>query len=174
MPHALTFQVASRSRFSCSLLNRLIQRPFVFLALTAGLLLGSFPFVLTSASASTPETPTVSRLEEGTHVFGESPEVGQIGTTYMVVNVQSHQVIGAFYQPSSSFDCFHGQIAENGLELTVVDSYSQASHPYTLALDSTSQVAASSGGATVFVPRGFYAVESSALDHDILATCQAR
>ncbi|MEL6385380.1 MAG: hypothetical protein AAFQ89_23530 [Cyanobacteria bacterium J06626_18] len=174
MPHALTFQAASPSRFSWFLLIRLVKRPLVFLALNAGLLLGSLPFLAVPAFASTPGTPTASSLEEGTHVFGESPEAGQIGTTYMVISVQSHQVVGAFYQPSSSFDCFHGQVDGSELALTVVDSYSQTAHPYTLALDSTSQVASPAGAASVSVPTGFYAIESGALDHDILATCQAR
>ena len=146
----------------------------MFLALNAGLLLGTLPFIANTTFASTTGTPTVSTLGEGTHVFGESPKAGQIGATYMVISVQSHQVVGAFYQPSSSFDCFHGQVTGDELSLTVVDSYSQASHPYTLALDSTSQVASQTGIVSASVPRGFHTVESSALDQDILAVCQSR
>lgn len=173
MPHALALQVASYSRFSWLLLTRLIKRPLLFLALSLGVLLGALPFAPTVAMASSPEISTSARLGDGTYVFGESPEVGQFGVTYMVFRVQSQQIIGAFYQPSSSFDCFHGEIAGNELALTVVDSYSQTPHPYALALDTSSQAASQDGTAGAFVPRGFHPIaELSDVDQNILATCQ--
>ena len=173
MPNALTLQVASYPRCSWLLLFRFVKRPLLFLGLSAGLWLGAFPFTSTTAVASSVEASTSSRLGDGTYVFGESPEVGQFGVTYMVFSVQSQQIVGAFYQPSSSFDCFHGEIVGNEMALTVVDSYSQTPHPYALALDTSGQSASQDGTVGAFVPRGFHPIaELSDVDQDVLAMCQ--
>ncbi|MEM9005934.1 MAG: hypothetical protein AAGE59_20720 [Cyanobacteria bacterium P01_F01_bin.86] len=184
MPYALTPQAASCPQLSWLLLTRFIKRPLLFVALATGLLLGLLPFLSLDARAADTlaadtlaadsEITVASSVKDGTYVFGESSESGQLGVTYMVVNVQAQQLIGAFYQPSSSFDCFHGQITGNEMALTVVDSYSQTAHPYNLALATSSQVASPRGAASAFAPVGFQLVEVSELDHDILATCQAR
>ncbi|NER78036.1 MAG: hypothetical protein F6K42_00330 [Leptolyngbya sp. SIO1D8] len=175
MTPALPVQVASYPRFSWLLLTRCIKRPLMLLVLSVGLLLGSLPFVATTATASNSEPQVTPGLADGIYSFGESPEAGQTGSTYMVLSVQSQQVVGAFYQPSSSFDCFYGQVTGNELTLTVVDSYDQTQYPYALALDASSQIASQDSGANALVPSGFYPLaELSDLDHSILSTCQSR
>ena len=173
MTHAPTVQVASCPRFSWLLLTRLVKRPLLLLTLSAGLLLGAFPFVSAVETVSAAETQVASGLADGTHVFGESPEAGQVGATYMVLNVQSQRVVGAFYKPSSSFDCFSGHITGNEMALTITDSYDDTRYPYTVALDTNSQTASQGGTVNEVVPSGFYPLtELSELDGQILATCQ--
>ena len=173
MNHALTFQAAASTFLSWPLLIRLIKSPLLLLTLSAGLLLGLFPSVSEHAMASSVEAQAIIGFADGTYVFGESPEAGQVGSTYMVFEVQSQSLVGAFYQPSSSFDCFHGQVEDNKMTLTVIDSYDQTSHPYVLALDVASQAASQVGIAGSIVPSGFYSLSDlSELDWSILATCQ--
>lgn len=173
MTTALTIQFASCFRFSWLLLTQFISRPLLLLALSAGLMLGALPFVSMTATASTPEAKVSSGLADGIYAFGESQEPGEPGVTYMVMTVQSQQVTGAFYQPSSSFDCFYGHIAGNEMVLTVVDSYDQTQNPYVLALTASSPIAAQGDSLDALVPEGFYALAGlSSLDQSLVETCQ--
>lgn len=114
-------------------------------------------------------------LTDGIYVFGESPEAGQLGTTYMVMAVEAGQIVGGFYQPSSSFDCFHGEVAQQELALTVIDSYNQTEHPFALALESNTAVAAPEALADEWVPSGFHAIaELSDTDHHVLQVCSGQ
>lgn len=174
MTCAPTIQATAFPRVSWFLLTRVARRPLLALALSAGVLLGILPFMFPNTVALSAETQ-VSGLEDGNYVFGQSEEADQIGSTYMVMTVESQRVLGAFYQPSSSFDCFQGYITGNQLALVVQDSYDQSNHPYNLALEtSSSEVAARIGTSSSLVPSGFHQLEAlSELDHTILETCSA-
>lgn len=175
MSCAPTTQAAFLPRLSWPLLVRVIKRPLLLLALGLGLTVGALPFAAPAIATTPTEISTGLGLEDGTYAFGEVPEAGQLGTTYMILRVQSQTVMGAFYQPSSSFDCFHGSVENQRLTLTVLDSYGQTRYPYALPLEMRdSQVASSTGVVSTLVPRGLYPLPSlSELDHRILATCQA-
>lgn len=174
MTHALTIQDASSTRLIALFLSSLAQRPARLLLFALGLILGTLTALTTITTTATAQTPTLSGLNDGTHVFGETAEAGQLGATYMVVKVQAEKVVGAFYQPSSSFDCFHGELQGNEMALTVIDSYDQTAHPFTVALGTQSQIASQSGTVGNLVPEGFYALPTvSTLDADMLATCEA-
>ncbi len=172
MTHALTLQAVSTPGFAMlSALHNQLDRP---VRLGVGLVLG----VLTSLGGLTAtaiaETNQRLNLSEGTHVFGEVAQPDQIGVTYMVLQVEADQVIGAFYQPASSFDCFRGQIQAGELQLTIRDSYDQTTYPYAMTLQSQTQVASQTGGVGTVVPAGLQALpQVSDLDREILATCQA-
>ena len=77
---------------------------------------------------------------DGVYLYGQSPQPNTIGSEYLVFEVNQGQVIGGFYMPSSSFDCFYGSVEAQKLALTVVDSYEQTPHPYAVALQSESPV----------------------------------
>lgn len=175
MTCALNTQAAS-TKLSWLLLARAIKRPLLLLVMSLGFLIGLVPLLASTAVASTTEVSEGFGLEDGTYVFGEAPEAGRAGMTYMVFAVESHRVVGAFYQPSSSFDCFHGTLDQGELALTVVNSYDQQVHPYALALSTADTQVASQGDAVVggIVPEGFHRLSTlSELDQDVLATCQA-
>ena len=116
-----------------------------------------------------------SPIVDGVYLYGQSPEPGQMGSTYLVFEVRNQQTVGAFYLPSSSFDCFHGELQPDRLLLTVVDSYDHTTHPYAVPLQIDQPVAASSFRATPPVSLvGYYPIESiSAMDYQLLSTCQA-
>lgn len=114
-------------------------------------------------------------LADGVYLYGQSPEPEQLGAAYMVFEVTQGNVVGAFYMPRSSFDCFSGQFEANRLALNVVDSYEQVAYPYAVALDSTSPVATAGGEAIAPVGlEGFQRIDQlSANDQRILTTCKA-
>ncbi|MBE9064087.1 hypothetical protein [cf. Phormidesmis sp. LEGE 11477] len=112
-------------------------------------------------------------LEDGVYLFGQSPQRDQIGSAYAIFSVANNQTIGAFYQPSSSFDCFYGQVHPDRMALNVVDSYEQSVHPYAIALTTDSSLTAGSG-APAYTLKDFHRIENvSTQDLDILAICEA-
>ncbi|MEM9217308.1 MAG: hypothetical protein AAGD25_23580 [Cyanobacteria bacterium P01_F01_bin.150] len=115
-------------------------------------------------------------LDDGTYLYGEVTEPEQVGVTYMVFDVSGHTIMGAFYMPSSSFDCFQGAIQSRELSLTIHDSYSQETFPYEIALVPDGEAIAFDGQFTApalsidgFHPIAFF----SDNDQRILATCRA-
>jgi hypothetical protein len=158
-------------QLSWIVLFRFMQRPLVLLALSLGLLASALPGTDIAAASPAPET---APLANGAYLYGESPRPEENGVTYLVVAVQAGQAVGAFYQPSSSFDCFHGQVTASSLDITIVNSYDQATHPYPVALATNSATASATGTIPAMVPAGFHAIDTlSDTDQQILATCQA-
>lgn len=115
---------------------------------------------------------TNAPLADGVYLYGQQPVAAQPGSTYMVFEVTDRRAVGAFYMPSSSFDCFYGDISSTRLDLTVIDSYEQTTHPYSLAVQNQPTLAAGQAGAQ-FNISGFTQISSlSELDKSILETCQ--
>lgn len=112
-------------------------------------------------------------LPNGTYLFGQAETLDQIGAGYAVFSVKDNQVVGAVYQPRSSFDCFSGQISPSELSMNIVDSYSQTTYPYEIAVTlDNSLVAGHAAGA--YTLDGFYQFdELSSADREMLATCKA-
>ena len=115
-------------------------------------------------------------LQDGTYLYGQSAEPEQVGSAYMIFDVAGQDILGAFYMPSSSFDCFQGSIQSDELALTIHDSYAQESFPFSVALVTNEEAIASEG--TVTIPGktidGFQPIDGiSDNDQRILATCRA-
>ncbi|MGF1460710.1 MAG: hypothetical protein ACFBSG_16995 [Leptolyngbyaceae cyanobacterium] len=133
--------------------------------------------VLISAFSLTPATASANvtadaQLADGMHVFGESPDANQLGVTYMTLEVTAGQVVGGFYQVSSSFDCFHGHVSGNDLALQLAASFEQPESTFSLALESQTAVAAQGTVAATWVPTGFHSVaEVTETDHQVLQAC---
>ncbi len=137
------------------------------LVLLGATLLGSLGPV-----AALAESTSNAPLAEGVYVYGQAPVAAQPGSIYMVFEVTGHRTVGAFYMPSSSFDCFHGNISSTRLDLTVIDSYEQTSHPYSLAVQTQPTLVAGEAAAE-FSINGYTRIDVlSELDEHILATCQ--
>ncbi|MEO0769755.1 MAG: hypothetical protein AAFY72_10020 [Cyanobacteria bacterium J06649_4] len=128
---------------------------------------------LLSAPSST--TPTATPLPtNGTYLYGQQPIAGQPATTYFVFEAQGEQVSGAFFMPSSSFDCVQGQINGQHMSLAITDSYSQETYAYTLSINTAStHVASQRNIATPLNIDGFHPMPITESDRTILATCQA-
>jgi hypothetical protein len=161
-------------QLSWTVLFSFVKRPLVLLALSLGLLTSALPIASEIAVASTPPAAETAILTDGVYLYGESPQPQVVDATYLVMTVQSGQAVGAFYKPSSSFDCFHGQVTPGNLDITIVNSYSQEAYPYPVALATNGAIAASTGAVPTMVPEGFHAINTlSEADRLILATCQA-
>lgn len=114
------------------------------------------------------------RLGDGVYLYGESPEPEQIGRAYLVFEVTQGNVIGAFYMPSSEFDCTYGRFQADQLALTVIDSYEQGRHPYAIALEAASPVASQDATAAGLNLAGYYPIATvSANDHRMLDQCKS-
>lgn len=114
-------------------------------------------------------------LPDGDYLYGQAPKAGQIGATYLVFEVKKGSITGAFYMPRSSFDCVHGAFQPQQLTLTVVNSYEQASYPYTVALQGGGTSASSTQPEIAPLGlEGYYPIKQlSATDRRILSTCKA-
>ncbi|MEB3280092.1 MAG: hypothetical protein VKK42_14355 [Lyngbya sp.] len=124
------------------------------------------------AQSFQPGTPF---LANGIYLYGQSPQRDQLGQAYMVFEVNQGRMVGAFYMPHSSFDCFWGTPQGNRLALTVIDSYTTETHPYAIGFNPSVVAASTSGGADQSVSlEGFYPIESvSQADLKILEVCQS-
>lgn len=130
--------------------------------------------VQSSEVALVPSTLGQQTFHDGVHVFGQSPAADQLNSAYMVFEVNAGQVIGAFYMPQSSFDCFRGEVRSEQLALTVTDSYGQTRYPYSVALQQSATVASAGSTMASFRPVGFHPIETlSDTDQRILNACRA-
>jgi hypothetical protein len=145
-----------------------LRRPLTAAARGCSLIIGSLIVTMGAAIANT----TPPSLADGVYVFGESPNAHELGTTYMVMQVSGHEVSGGFYQPASSFDCFHGETTSTVLNLTVIDSYAQTEHPLAMTLENAATVASANATASQWVPSGFHRLaDVTATDRQVLQTC---
>lgn len=108
------------------------------------------------------------------YLFGQTPQPDQIGQGYVVMERTGDRVYGALYYPSSSFDCFHGQVQGTEVAMTIVNSYDQEAYPYSMALAEGPVVAAgeAAGELVPFELEGFHAIDTlSDNDHRMLDMC---
>ncbi|NET35739.1 MAG: hypothetical protein F6K19_27555 [Cyanothece sp. SIO1E1] len=112
---------------------------------------------------------------DGIYLYGQSEQPEQLGQAYMVFESRQGRVVGAFYMPRSSFDCFYGGAQAQRLALTVVDSYSQEPFSYTIARTDSSLVASTERAtAGKLMLQDFHAIETiSDNDQRMLEVCRA-
>ncbi len=162
------------------------QQPLVAkaaLLLTVSLTLGSLPHSpaqaqeTTGLKVATRATETATNFPtNGIYLYGETAQPNQLGRSYMVSEIRNGKIIGAFYMPNSSFDCFYGEVQRNRLALTVVETYSNQSYSYPLALEASAPVASIGSLPRVsgLKPEGFHPISQiTANDQRILAVCKA-
>ncbi|MEM9538465.1 MAG: hypothetical protein AAGA60_03025 [Cyanobacteria bacterium P01_E01_bin.42] len=163
-------------------LNNPIARTFAatFAALNVALTLAT-PAIAIETVSETLQNSEVSRnapitFSEGVHLYGESINPNTIGKSYAILNVEAGQIVGAFYQPRSSFDCFRGQTQDGQLVLNVTDSYTGETFPYAINIEDASLLA-SLGDIPIARPglEGFHQIEEiSDRDRELLQICQAQ
>jgi hypothetical protein len=161
-----------------TLVNKL-RNPMARSIAATVLLLPSLAFGVDSMLAQGSEaaqaaTQTIASMEDGVYLYGQSPEPETVGSEYMVFEVSQGEVVGGFYMPRSSFDCFEGKVEADKLALTVIDSYERTPHDYAVAL-ATSESVATGGDTNVPVGlEGYHRIDDlSATDRQILTTCKA-
>lgn len=128
-----------------------------------------------SIKAETSVGASSQTLADGIYLYGQSPELNQVGQTYMVFESRGGKMIGAFYMPQSEFDCFYGTRQGNELALTVVNSYDRMTHTFALGIVQNYPVASASDRPThgQFSLEGFHPIANlSELDQNLLATCK--
>jgi hypothetical protein len=172
-----------------SVLQSSLVRPFLSqerscerAPLTA-LLLTAAVVVLGSVAPARADSITVAQVEPDTvqpmadrFLFGQTPQPDQIGQGYVVLERRADRVYGALYYPSSSFDCFYGQVQGTEMAMTIIDSYSQETYPYSLALVDGPVVATATSASEPlpFGLDGFHAIDSlSDNDHRMLDQCRS-
>lgn len=155
---------------------------YLFVGTAAAAALGAIaPVQAQSAPQSVVSESAVAQTaaalpEAGRHLFGQVPEPDQIGQGYVVLERTGDRVYGALYYPSSSFDCFYGQVEGADLAMTIINSYDQQAYPYSIALADGPAVATSDavGDMAPFGLSGFFAIDTvSDNDHRMLDTCRA-
>jgi hypothetical protein len=92
------------------------------------------------------------------------------------LQVRDRAVTGAIYQPSSSFDCFQGNLQTNRLALMITDNYGQTQSPYAIALQTNSRVATAENPPLEVVQlAGFHRLQTlSQNDRRLLSICKAK
>jgi len=128
----------------------------------------------TQVAAASSTLMVSQRMPDGVYLFGQSPEAFQMGSEYIVFEVNQDEVVGAVYAPHSSFDCFTGEVRNQQLSMNIVDAYDQSVHPFSVALQSEGTVASTGADVAPMTIEGFHPIANlSDLDRQILNTCQA-
>ncbi|NJR66409.1 MAG: hypothetical protein HC772_15540 [Leptolyngbyaceae cyanobacterium CRU_2_3] len=173
MPTSSPYSVLAK-RFKSSVTSLLLSTGLAIAGLAAIPAYAGTQTTPERPSSDVPASPS-SPLANGTYLYGQSATAEQIGSAYMVFEVNQGKVIGAFYMPRSSFDCFYGSLEADQVALTIVDSYEQSLRPYAVALETTSPVAMA--GNETIAPiglEGFHQISTlSTNDQRILSTCKA-
>jgi len=122
----------------------------------------------------------------GTYLYGQAPEAGQLGQEYLIFEVRQGQVVGAFYMPSSEFSCFRGTLENNQMNLTVASTYDNSAVTSQLAQAQSRAIAANGDGAfmnglnsltyphTLQLSSYHPITNITANDQRLLAACQAK
>lgn len=165
-----------------------LKHPLAGLILTFGVFLAHLSSVEAQTAPIAPPPDSASAVHsastaagqskfpaDGIYLYGQSPQPGQLGIDYAVMEVRDRQTVGAFYRVSSSFDCFYGEVGSDQIDLTIVNSYEQVAYSYALPLDQATVVADGSSSTSAPVELvGFHPIDTlSDLDMEILSTCRA-
>ncbi len=86
-----------------------------------------------------------SSIQDGTYLYGQTSQPGEIGKEYIVFQAHQGKVVGAMYMPSSEYACFYGTLNSKQMNLTVVNPYNQTAFSHTIAREQQTQVAAAGG-----------------------------
>ncbi|MFB2838522.1 hypothetical protein [Floridanema evergladense] len=75
----------------------------------------------TQVAQSRNSTAASANLKNGVYLYGQSAKPEVMGKEYVVFEVRNGRVIGAVYYPRSEFNCFHGTVQAQRLNVTMVD-----------------------------------------------------
>lgn len=113
------------------------------------------------------------RLSDGVYLYGQSAEPEVVGQAYMVFEVRDRNLIGAFYMPRSSFDCFYGRVENQELALTIVNTYDRTEYSYAVGIDNAPVASSSDPAIDIVRLEGFESIATvSDNDRRILNVCK--
>jgi hypothetical protein len=96
---------------------------------------GSVPSISSTVSAASSSELINSRsLSNGVYLYGESAKPEQIQQEYFIFEVNNHRVVGAFYMPHSSYDCFYGALEAGNLDLNIINTYDEVTYTHSVNL----------------------------------------
>lgn len=168
---ANSFRSASRAKQSLANFVNPTKLTGLLLSVT---LSGGLGAMLAESSQADTQNAAAPQMADGVYLYGQSPQPQTVGSEYLVFEVNQGAVVGGFYMPSSSFDCFYGNMQADKLALNVVDSYERTTHPYSLALAAGEPVASTGGNVSPLGLEGYHRIaDLSDLDQHILTTCKA-
>lgn len=81
-----------------------------------------------------PHNSTENLSASNIQVYGQVPQPNQLQKSYLVFQKLEDQVIGAYYQPRSEFDCFVGTVDEGELHIDFISQPHQISQEYQVSL----------------------------------------
>jgi hypothetical protein len=114
----------------------------------------------------------VQILADGTYLYGQSSQPGELGKEYLVFQVRHGKVFGAFFMPSSEFSCFQGEFNKNSLDLAIQDSYEGDIYNYAIALESSSPIAGEGKLVINYNLQGYQEIKKiDSSDRQLLNTC---
>jgi hypothetical protein len=150
--HKIGFALSTPFLVSCVLLGSIGLNVQQVIAQTTA----SYGTAHQSSDAVAVSLPTRSYLPDGVYLYSNAQQAGETQKEYFVFRLQDKQVIGAFYMPDSSFDCFRGSLNDRQLNLKVITSYEQEAYDYSVSLNA------------------YHALDQvSSDDQNMIKTCQA-
>jgi hypothetical protein len=166
----------------------LCNRPSTLLLAFLTVVLSLLPMAASRADSSPEEDPQAGEVElvqathsaapvfpaDGVYLYGQAPEADQLGMGYMVFEAVNQRLVGALYMPSSSFDCFEGQLQGSELAMMITNSYTQETYPYGVALVTEGAIASATNTLAPLTLDGFHQISTpSENDLRMLAVCKA-
>jgi hypothetical protein len=131
------------------------------------------PMAAVRAETPTVDADAVPLVGDGVYFYGQAPEPGTLGASYLVFESQGERVVGAIYMPFSSFDCFQGQQTGNTLALQITNSYTQETYDYAFALEPADAIADGTGSTVPLSLVGFHNLGTAGeAELELLQTCQ--
>ncbi|MDY6785089.1 MAG: hypothetical protein SW833_21525 [Cyanobacteriota bacterium] len=138
------------------------------------IVLGILTIAGVAVANATPAMATEPSLKDGIYLYGQSPTAETLGAEYLVFEVKSGSLQGAFYMPSSEFSCVTGNVTPQNLSLSVVGPYEEEASPYAIALATQESVAGTNASAPVGL-EGYHRLDTpSRNDLRMLEVCQSR
>jgi hypothetical protein len=115
-----------------------------------------------------------SSLADGVYLYGQAEEPEQLGSEYLVFQVRQGKIQGAFYMPSSEFDCFSGQATSNGINLSIVNPEDNTTYSHSIAFEKTSTIAAEGDRVQRSLDlEGYHQIDKiSKQDRELIRACQ--
>ncbi|ERN41663.1 hypothetical protein KR51_00017420 [Rubidibacter lacunae KORDI 51-2] len=134
------------------------------------LVLATLAMLPSAVANARPETIPTPGIPNGTYIYGSVEQPDEIGQEYFVFEARNNYLLGTFYYPRSEFSCFYGRVGTRQLSLTVIDPYSNESHPYAIAFAPVA-LAAGEDAAAIGL-EGYHRLSSlSVNDRRMLDTC---
>lgn len=94
-----------------------------------------------SVSTASLELVNNRLLNNGVYLYGKSAKPEQNQQEYFIFEVKNNRVVGAFYMPQSSYDCFYGALEAGQLNLNIISTYDEVTYIHLVNLQDYQPIA---------------------------------